>query len=247
MGRTSVVKNMDECFVHIILATAATIVAARSVGGRHTVSAVDTLVGTILAARGAGHTGSVAAYAIALTAIKAGNVITLDGQTATFITADPPGTAVPFSATPDIAATPTAVVAAAAVGDMFAIAAQPTYTASDLISYVTAKSAEPLDLRREIRDKGVLAHRKIMAQQGGVLTLSAKYENAKAGLSKFVDQDIIVICEREDNRNGVVTEKEIFFGARINAIPNLNETEGDTDTDLSIPISFEMYANVAGT
>ncbi len=247
MGRTSVVKNMEECYVHIILATAATIVAARSVGGRWTVSAVDTLAGTILAARGAGHTGSVAAYAVALTSVIAGNVITLGGETATFITADPPGTGVPFSGTPNIALTPTAVVAATAVGDMFAIVAQPTYTTSDLISYATAKSVEPMDLRREIRDKGVLNHRKIMAQQGGVLTLSAKYENAKKGLSKFVDQDIIVICEREDDRNGVVTEKEMFFGARINAIPNLNETEGDTDTELSIPISFEMYANIAGT
>jgi len=241
--RTAVVKNLEETFVSIVRANANTVVSARSVGQRVTILTATTLQAVITAVRGAGHApGAVASYAVALTAINGATVLTIGGNTATFVLGDPPGTAIPFSANVDPAATCT--VTSGVAGDMFAIVQQPPAYASNLIGFVTAKSFEPDDLRRDIRDRGVLQHKKIMAMQGGVLTLTAKYENAKAGLSQYVDQHIIIVAERDDDRQGTVTEKEIFYGAYINAIPPPNETEGDTDTDVSIAVRVEMIAVV---
>lgn len=246
--RTAVVKNLEESFVHIVRATANTVVAARSVGQRVSFPTDSTFVSETTAVRGAGHTGaSVNAYAVALTAINSALDITIGGQQVVFVAGDPPGTAIPFGAAIDIVGAITLLASSATPGDLVAIVQQPPAFAAGLIGFVTAKSFEPDDLRRDIRDRGALQHKKIMAMQGGVLTLTAKYENAVAGLSKFVDQHIIVVAERDDDRQGTVTETEVFYGAYINAIPPPNETEGDTDTDVSIAVRVEMVAVVGET
>lgn len=246
--RTAVVKNLDELYWFIILSgtTPPTIVSARSVTQRIAAtgaSALGTPVTT--AARGAGHTAAAnKGYAVALTAIRSAAEITLDAKKITFVEGDPPGTAVvnEDDSAVNLNAVPTIAIATA--GDMWAIVEQPPSYSGGSIPYVTAVSQEPNELKRDIRDKGQLQHRKKLAIEGGTLTLTALYENAKRGLSKYVDQDIIVIGEREDNRSGVVTEKLIFYGSRINAIPAPTEAEGDTDTNIVIPIRYELLAIV---
>ena len=151
--------------------------------------------------------------------------------------------------TDDLTGEITVIGASAIVGDEVALVAQaPTYTwASNGISYITAVSQEPPDLRRDIRDHGHLQHRKRMSVENGVMTFTALYENAKACLSQYIDQDFIMIGEREDDRVGVVTEKVILYGARINSIPAPNESEGDSDTDTSFAVNYELLAVVGET
>ena len=253
--RTSVVKNLDEFFWHAIgdatgdeSGTQFSIVTARAVTQRVFFTAAAVLARTILAARGAGHTaGADKGYAVALTAMRSAAVMTLDGKTFTFAQGDPPGTALTSvdDVAIDLGVTPT--VATATAGDNLAVVEQPpsTYSwANNGIPYITAVGFELPELDRDIRDKGQLQHRKRMSVENGVATFSAKYENAKAGLSRFVGRDFMMIGEREDNRSGVVTEKIILYGARINNIPAPNESEGDTDSDVSIPVNFELMAIV---
>lgn len=248
--RTTDVKNLEEFFWYAILGsgTPPTLITARAVVQRVSLLTATTLVRTVLAARGAGHSAATnAGYMIALTAMRSATVFTLDGKTFTFAAGDPPGTAVTSidDATIDLGAEPT--VTGGTAGDQVAVVDQPQTYSGGLISYVTAVSGEPQDLRREIRDKGQLQHRKRMAVEGGIMTFSSKYQNAKAGLSKFVDQDFIMVGERVDDRVGVVTEKLILYGCRMNAIPNPNESEGDSDSEISIPIRYELLANVGQT
>ena len=246
--RTAVVANLDEFFWHVILAngTPPTLITARSVTQRVAFTAAATLVRNILAARGAGHTAAAdVGYAVALTAMRTAADITLDSKHFIFKIGDPPGTAIVQTtdeASIDLGALPT--VTSATAGDQVAIVEQPPTYSGGLISYITAVSQESPDLRRDIRDKGQLQHRKRMAVENGVMTFTAKYENAKAGLSQFVDQDFIMVGEREDDRVGVVTEKVILYGARINSIPAPNESEGDSDTDTSIAVNYELLAIV---
>lgn len=244
--RTSVIKNLDELFYYIVLGIAdpPTVVSARAVTQRIGITAATTFERTVLAARGAGHTAAAdKGYAVALTAIRSALVVTVDAKTFTFAAGDPPGTAVVNAddSAVDLGANPSAVATGTA-GDQVAIVEQPPTYTGGLIPYVTAASEESPPIRRDIRDKGQLQHRKKMSIENGVLTLTALYENAKKGLSKYVDQNIIVVGERIDDRHGVVTEKLIFYGSYINAIPAPTEAEGDTDTNIVIPISYELLA-----
>lgn len=244
--RTNVVKNLDEGFLHMVRANANSIVASRSVGQRFSATGAAS-IGTPLtdAIRGAGYAGSsgtVLAYAIALTAINDATVITIGGETATFAAGDPPGTAIPFSAAIDIQGVPT--ITSGVAEDMFAIVEQPPSYSSGRIDFVQSKSNEPAELNRDIRDKGSLAHRKKNALEMGVLSLTSFYENNQAGVSKYAGQEIIVVLEREDNRAAVVTEKEIYYGARINVTPPINESTGDTDSDITVSVNYELMAIV---
>lgn len=248
--RTAVVKGLDEFFWYAILATGTppTLVTARSVVQRVAFTAAATLVRNVLAARGAGHTAADdKGYAVALTAMRSAAAMTLDGKAFTFAAGDPPGTAITSvdDTAIDLGALPT--VASATAADQLAVVEQPPTYSGGLIPYITAVSQESPDLRRDIRDKGQLRHRKRMAVENGVMTFTAKYENAKAGLSQFVDQDFIMVGEREDDRVGVVTEKVILYGARINSIPAPNESSDDTDTDTSIAVNYELLAIVGQT
>lgn len=250
--RTTVVKNLNELFWYIqpldTNDARLTIVTARAVTRRCVFTAAAVLSSTTAEHRGAGHTEPTSdkGYVVALTAIRSAAVLTLDAKTTTFVAGDPPGTAVvnQDDSAVDLTAVPT--VATATADDMVAIVEQPKAVTWDTngISYVTAATMDPPLLRRDIRDKGQLQHRKKMAVENGILNLTALYENAKQGLSKYVDQNIIVIGERIDNRIGVVTEKYIFYGAYINSIPAPTEAEGDTDTNIVIPISYELLAIV---
>jgi len=248
--RTSVVKNLDELFWYIQPLTSddsrLTIVTARSVVQRIGITGATSMERTVESVRGAGHSAAAnKGYAVALTAIRDALQLTVTALFA-FAAGDPPGTAVHSAADAaiDLGAEPT--LTAGVDGDMVAIVEQPKAVtwATNGIPYVTAISQEPNELRRDIRDKDQLQHRKKMSLEGGVLTLTAKYENAKRGLSKYVDQDIIVIGERIDDRAGMVTEKCIFYGSRINAISAPSEAEGDSDSDVSIPIAYELLAIV---
>ncbi len=254
-SRTSVAKNLDELFYYIQVddtdADPLTIVTARAVTRRLGFSDATTVVSTTEAARGAGHTIPTAdkGYIVALTGVRSATTLTLDGADTVFAEGDPPGTAMvnATDAAKDLTAVPT--VAGATVGDMFAVVDQPaTYSwSANGIPYITAVSQESPPIRRDIRDKGQLQHRKKMSIENGVLTLTALYENAKKGLSKYVDRDIIIIGERIDDRGVTITEKLIFYGARINAIPAPNESEGDVDTNIVIPVSYELLAIVGDT
>jgi len=221
-------------------------VSARSVVQRLAFTGAAALARTVAEARGAGHSaGADVGYAVALTSIKSNADITLDSKHFIFKTGDPPGTAIVQTtdeASIDLGAVPT--VTSATAGDQVAIVEQPPNYSGGSIPFVTGASQEPPNLRRDIRDKGQLQHRKKMAIEHGILTLTALYENAKRGLSKYVDQEIIVVGERIDNRIGTVTEKMIFYGAHINNIPAPTESEGDTDTNISIPVTYELLAIV---
>ncbi len=249
--RTTDVKNLSEFFWYGILGngTPPTLVTARSVVQRVSITAAATLVRTILAARGAGHiAGADKGLMVALTAMRSAAVFTLGGKTFTFAAGDPPGTAVRAvddDATLDLGALPT--VATGTAGDQVAVVEYPPTYSGGLLSFISAIGGEPQDLRRDIRDKGALQHRKRMAVEGGIMTFSALYQNAKAGMSQFVDQDFIMVGERTDDRVGVVTEMLILYGCRMNAIPSPNESEGDSDSDVSIPVRYELLANVGET
>ncbi len=245
--RTAVVKNLDELFWFGILAggTPPTLITARSVVQRVSLIGSSPPARTILAARGAGHSAVAdKGYAVALTAIRTAMVLTVDGKTFTFVAGDPPGTAVvnQDDSAVDLGAAPT--VATDTAGDQVAIVEQPpTYSSGNQL-YISAVSQEPPDLRRAIRDHGQLQHRKRMAIENGVMTFTQRYQSAKAGLAALIDQDFIMVGEREDNRNGVVTEKVILYGARVNSIPALNESSGDTDTDVAFAVNYELLAVV---
>jgi len=245
--RTTVVHNLDELFWYAILddTTPPSIVGARRVVQRGAMTAAAAATLSALAARGAGYSAAAnKPYAVALTAIRSALVITLDAKTLTFEAGDPPGTAVPNvdDSAVDIGATPT--YASGTSGDQFALVAQPPTYSGGLLPFVTAVSQESPDVRRDIRDKGQLQHRKKMAIEMGTITLTAKYQNAKAGLAQFVDQDFILVGERIDDRAGIVTEKFFFFGAHINALQAPNESSDDTDTDIAIPVTYELLAIV---
>ncbi len=245
--RTAVVKNLDEYFWFGILAggTPPTLITSRSVVQRVSLTGGATLVRTVLAARGAGHSAAAdKGYAVALTAIRSAMVLTLSAKTLTFVAGDPPGTAVvnQDDSAVDLGALPT--VATATAEDQVAIVEQPpTYSSGNQL-YISAVSQEAPDLRRDIRDHGQLQHRKRMSVENGVMTFTQRYQSAKAGLAAFIDQDFIMVGEREDNRNGVVTEKVILYGARVNSIPALNESEGDTDADAAFAVNYELLAVV---
>jgi len=243
--RTNVVKNLDEGFLYITRANANSIVASRSVGQRFSVTGATAIATPLTdAIRGAGYVGSggaaatVLAYAVALTAINDATVVTVGGETATFAEGAPPGTAIPFSGVIDIQAVPT--VTSGVAGDMFAIVEQPPTYSTGRIDYVQSKSDEPAELNRDIRDKGSLAHRKKNALEMGVLSLTSFYENNQAGVSKYAGQEIIVVLERDDDRGNVISEKEIYYGARINVTPPINESTGDTDSDTTVSINYEL-------
>ena len=245
--RTAVVKSLSELFWYAIVAggTPPTLITARSVVQRVSLTGGATLVRTALAARGAGHSAAAdKGYAVALTAIRSAMVLTLSAKTLTFVAGDPPGTAVvnQDDSAVDLGALPT--VATATAEDQVAIVEQPPSYSGGRILYITAVSQEPPDLRREIRDHGQLQHRKRMSVENGVMTFTALYENAKAGLAAFIDRDFIMVGEREDNRNGVITEKVILYGARINSIPAPNESIGDADTEVSFAVNYELLAVV---
>ena len=249
--RTAVAKNLDELFFYAIRddSSPPSIVGARRVVKRGAMTGAAAAVVTALAARGAGYsTAADKPYAVALSSMKTALEITLDAKTLTFSVGDPPGTAVTNVDDSSVDISSGAITYSAGTsGDQFALVAQPPSYSGGLLSYVTAVSQEPPDLRRAIRDKGQLQHYKKMAIENGVITLTAKYQNAKAGLAAFVDQDFILVGEREDDRNGTITEKLVFYGARINALQAPNESEGDTDTDIAIPVSYELLAIVGQT
>lgn len=239
--RTALVKNLEESFVHIVRSGFTQIVG---VGQIITITGASSSVSKTDAFRGAGETGSVPMYCIALKAVNAAYNFTVDSQalSTAYAIGDPPGT-MKLIPSGDIAGT-IAAVSSGVAGDQFAIVKRPLAFADGLIPYVTAKSVEFLDIRRPIRDRGALNHRKKMAQQGGVLNLTAKYENVLAGLGKFVDQELVVILEREDNRDGTVVETEFYYGAHIPALPGPNESEGDTDTDVTVAVNFELHGTL---
>ena len=250
--RTAVVKGLSEFYWHLIGVDSGTlfnIVTARRVVQRVSFTAATTLVRTTDSVRGAGHTaGSEQGYAVALTAMRTAAEMTLSAKAFTFTQGDPPGTAVTSvdDAAIDLGALPT--VATATAGDQLVVVEQPpSGYSSNLISYISAVSQESPDLRRDIRDKGQLQHRKRMSVENGVMTFTALYENAKAGLSQYIDRDFIMVGEREDDRVGVVTEKVILYGARINSIPTPNESEGDSDTDTTFAVNYELLAIVGQT
>ena len=238
--RTARVKYLEESVVHIVRSGFTQIVG---VGQIITITAANDGVQKLDAFRGAGETGTVDMYAIALKAVNAVTTFTIDGKTlsTSFAAGDPPGT-MKLIDSGDIAGA--LVVSAGVAGDQFAIVKRPPAFTDGLIPYVTAKSVEFLDIRRPIRDRGALNHRKKMAQQGGVLNLTAKYENVLAGLGKFVDQEIVIILEREDNRDGTVVETEFYYGAHIPALPGPNESEGDTDTAVTVAVNFELHGTL---
>ena len=248
--RTTVVANLDELFFYAVRddSTPPSIIGARRVVQRIGMTGAATAEETALAVRGAGYSAAAnKPYAVALTSIRSALVITLDAKTLTFAEGDPPGTAVTNvdDSAVDIGATPTYGTGTAA--DQIALVAQPPDYSGGLLGYVTAVSQEPNDIRRGIRDRGQLQHRKKMSIEHGVITLTAKYQNAKAGLAAFVDQEFILVGERVDDRAGIVTEKIIFFGCHIDALQAPNESIGDTDTDIAIPVMYELMAVVGQT
>ena len=243
--RTTVVKNLDEGFLYITRANANSVVASRSVGQRITAIGATSIATPLTdAVRGAGYLGSggaaatVSAFAVALTAVNDATVITISSETATFAQGAPPGTAIPFTGVIDIQALPT--ITSGVSGDKFAIVEQPPTYSSGRIDYVQSKSDEPAELNRDIRDKGSLTHRKKNALEMGVLSLTSFYENNQAGVSKYAGQEIIVVLERDDDRGNVITEREIYYGARINVTPPINESTGDTDSDTTVSINYEL-------
>lgn len=244
MPSTNRVKNLDEAFVHIVRSG---FNSKQGMGQIVTITGATTAVQKLGVERGAGETGIETLYAVALTSVNGVTDFSIDGNAldSAFAVGDPPGT-IRSIASGDIAAAITAITGGVS-GDQFGIFKRPPAYSSGLIPYVTAKSSEPLPGKRDIRDRGALTDRKKMAQQGGVLNLTARHENANAGLSKFVDQDILVILEREDNRAGVVNETEIYYGSYIHALPGPNESEGDTDTDVTVAIPYETIAVLPGT
>jgi len=122
----------------------------------------------------------------------------------------------------------------------------PTFGATDYVAFVTGKTGEEGESTFEARDKGVLQHRKRRHDIERRLTINVSYLHDKEILSALLDQDSILILERDDDRQGTVTEQHFFLQARSNGKAMPNESEGGDISGLSIDFRFERAYTLPG-
>jgi len=171
---------------------------------------------------------------------------TLNDRTATFAQGDPPDEAKQVAVAGD--ALSTTLITGGAAKDAFEILrGLPTYSSSDYLLYVKAKSHEEGDIPTRVEDKGQLQHRKPRADVERRLSMTLSYINSKAGLEALADQDIIIIAEREDDRAHVISEYHYFLQARINQNNLPDESEGDEISGYVINARFERSYTIAGS
>lgn len=132
-------------------------------------------------------------------------------------------------------------------GDTYEILrGRPTYGTSDYVGYVTGKTGEEGDPKIVIRDKGIIQHRKNRGDVERTLSVNTRYLNDLAGLSQLVDQDAILVFEREEDRDGTATELTYYLQARQDAKAGPNESEGSDSSDTSFQMRFERAYSLAG-
>ena len=170
---------------------------------------------------------------------------TLTDRSATFSQGDPPDEAKQVTVNGD--ALSTTIITGGAAGDAFEILrGLPTYSSSDYLLFVNAKTAEEGDIATRVDDKGQLQHRKTRADVERRLSMTVSYVNSKAGLLALADQDIIIIAEREDDRAQVISEYHYFLQARINQENLPDESEGDEISNIVINARYERSFTIAG-
>jgi hypothetical protein len=171
---------------------------------------------------------------------------TLDDRTATFSQGDPPDEAKVVTINGD--ALSTTIITGSAAGDAFEVLRGiPVFSSSDYLLYVKGKTTEEGDMATRVDDKGQVQEWKLRADIERTLSMTISYINNKAGLAALVDRDIIIISEREDDRNNVVSEYRYFLQARINKENMPDESEGDDISGYSVNARYERSYTISGS
>jgi len=189
------------------------------------------------------------AYVIALTKVeKATKVMLNDTDYVTFAAGDPKGTCLTGTLTKAVSNGGVATFVNGVAGEQFVVMKDPSLTSADTqLVYVNSKSgSENSPAERAVFDKGIFKGvKRAVRTEPDTLSITQGYQAHDKGLAQFKGQRFNLLLERDDSRNGTVTEKEYYFDCfDPNAGPN--ESSGDSDSDVSYELQYLFKGVVAG-
>ena len=174
-------------------------------------------------------------------AILSDVTLDLDGTTTVAFTAPhPAGLAKAVTIITGLASTVSSGGVAGQVFDMMKVYDLSAVTAEKFTQNMSG--ATPV-LSREVRDKGTLNHRKVMANVERTISVNQLFTNFDNGLAKYAQIPSVIAVIREDDQAGLETEVELYYQCYFQG-PHPNESLGDSDSDMTYDIRFERFASV---
>jgi len=191
-------------------------------------------------------------FVIALTPVRAATTINLNAtDSVAFSDGDPIGKCKSKVITQTVSnfLTTSALQAGTfSAGDEFLILKNPDVDSGDgLFLYVQSKSeTQNLPSERPYYDKGIFKGVvKPARNEPHSLSISQHFQAHDKGLLAFKGHRFNMLIERDDNREGTVTESEYYIACQcLNAGPN--ESTGDTDSDVQLEIQYLFKGVIAG-
>ncbi|GEM_PF-3057489 len=133
-------------------------------------------------------------------------------------------------------------------GDEFLVLKNPDVDSADgLLLYVQSKSDTPNERSEKLYyDHNIFRGHKVIARtEPNTLSIGQHFQAHDKGLLGFRGHRFNLLVERDDNREGTITEKEYYIGCHFpNAGPN--ESTGDSESDVSFDIQYLWKCVVAG-
>lgn len=239
MSRTTVTKVKEEGLLYAVASS----LAAKKFG--HVQTVYVTAATTNTAVNGDEYSdypavcASVDGYVRTLTPITTELVLTVDGGDITIPANTPPnrGFAIPAASALTGAI---AITSGGVAGEVLEIVYVPQFTSDDRIDYVDSFSRTNPQLYRDIKDRGVLKHRKRIFNIEQTVSGSLKFLNFAQGFNEMANQELAVCLQRQDFGKSAPTEYE-YFGQVFLAEPNVNDTGDDSDTMSDFEFRYERF------
>jgi hypothetical protein len=240
MSRTTVVKVKEEALLYAVVSS----LPAKKFGCVQTVYITGTTTNT--AENGDEYTdypsvcASVDGYVVTKTPITTQLVLTVGGGTSITIPANTPPNRGFAIASADNLTGAIAITSGGVSGEVLEVVYVPQFTSGDRIDYVDSFSRSNPQLYRDIKDRGVLKHRKRIFNLEQTASGSLKFTNFAQGFNEIANQEFAACVERKDYGKATPTEYE-YFGQAFLAEPNVNDTGDDSDTMSDFEFRYERY------
>jgi len=242
MATTATKKQLQELYIYAKLASA--VYSANGDLVILTMTAATTssnVVGTegALAYPAGGKT----VYVIALTKVLAATQVKVGVNVAdkvTFVAGDPRGTMKSVVLTA-AASSQTTLHVAGTAGEIFVVMQDPEITSANTAQlYAQSKSGTPAGLTQKLvyDTHGIFRGKKHLGQsEEPQVSFTQLYQASDKGLSDFRGHRFNILCERDENRAGTISEQEYYFGCYD---PNFapSEQAGDNDSDVSVTLNY---------
>ncbi len=244
MASTASKKLLDEAYVYAKLASAAYT--------NHGDIAYFRVTGATAAEYTAGTETSPSSgtvFVIALSKVKAATKVMLnDTDYVTFAAGNPKGTCLKGTLTKAIDNGGITAFVNGTPGEQFVVMKDPGLTSADpLLLYVQSKSETGVGgEEKPVYDRNIFKGiKKLPVNEPNTLSMGQHFQAHDKGLLGFRGHRFNLLVERDDNREGTITEQEYYFGCFFaNAGPN--ESTGDNESDVSFDVQYLYKGVVAG-